>query len=367
MNRFFPVGALVFLFFLACNSQKKEENRNLTVDIEGDITLAVMDELSVMDYQAELDLYLGYAFETEGIYLFNSNGEVMHQWDAPEGGSPDDYGRIYGISFFDEESLLVLSLFNGMHRIDFSGQIVESIALPFQPGITGYQAQRKAARIDDSLYVIDLPGRVNPFDQIENKYQDPLYELWNSNNGGFEPVVVLPEESKYRQFNVINYPTFTYHDGKLYHVNDNEPVVYIYAYQGNSFVYERSIALSPPVFYEPKESLLDEDDEFYEAENYLLEVYEDRLFVFYTSGISPDVFEENMVDEDYDRLFAEHEHKWVTVIHLGTDAIAHLKLPSDLDYVQTQGPNGLFLARKNLYFSEDESDTNRFPLLRFNP
>ena len=366
MNRILAVSFCLGLF-TSCASEIPPEVDSFRIAVESEITVDVMEELSVIDYLPQQDLYLGYAGATEEIILFNSKGEVKHQWEPAEAGSPEDYGRIYGLSFFDDESLLVISLFRGVHRIDFSGQIIENIELPFQPAITGYQVQRKATRINESYYVIDLPGRVNPFDQIENKYSAPLYELWNLENGTFEPVVLIAEESKYRQYNVINFPTFTFSEGKLYHVNDNEPVVYVYSFEDNTFVFERSITLSPPVFYEPRESLLNEDDEFYEAENYLMEVYEGRLYVFYSAGIAPDVFEQNMVDEDYERLFAEHEQKWVAAVDLATGRIQYNQLPEGLDHVQTIGANGLFLARKNLYFSDDESDTNRFHLLRLQP
>jgi hypothetical protein len=366
MNKYFP-GLLFLLFFGSCAAEQTEESSALGWETVSEITLQVMEELLVLDYQATKDLYLGYSFNNEEIVLFNSEGEVKHQWAAPESGSAGDYGRIYGISFFDEESLLVLSLFRGLHRIDFSGNILEEIDLPFQPAITGYSVKKKAIRLDDTHYLLDLPGRVNPFDQIENKYDAPLYELWNTANGEFQPLVRIPEESKYRKFNVINYPTFTFSEGKLYHVNDNEPVVYVYTYSGSGFLFERSIALNPPQFYEPKESLLDEDDEFYEAENYLLEVHDGHLYIFYTSGIAPEVYKENLIDENFDQLFAEHEHKWVASVNLANDRIQYLQLPPELDYVQTLGPDGLFAVRKNLYYSEDETDTNRFLLLRFKP
>lgn len=323
----------------------------------------ILAEVTLLDYHEATGLLLTGEYFSGKFYLINAAGEVKYVIEPPEKGSPEDYGLPSSASFFDEESLLILSQNRGISRIAFDGAMLEKYDLPFQPSVLGGKLLKKARRIDAQSLVIQLEGRADFFKQIQQKYPEPLLEYWEPNSGTFAPIITLPEQSKYRQFNLINTPVFSYADSYLYLANENEPVLFVYRKEQNNFVFDKAIPLNLPQFFEPKEDLLDDDDDFYEGEIYLIEVKDGLVYVFYNTGITPEVYS-TYEEEDIWEMLALEMKNHVAIVNPETAEVHLAKLPDEVYVVEALGPNGLFVAQQNLFVNATEDDTNKRLLLQ---
>lgn len=348
----------VFVLQFGC---KQEENTSLVpiqVKIEDAFYPEILAEVTVLDYHEAKELFLVGEYFSGNFYLINKKGEVQYTIEAPEPGSLEDYGRPSSAGFFDEESILILSQTKGISRIDFNGAMLEQYELPYTPAIFGGRLSKKARRLDQQSLVIQLEGRADFFEQVQQKYPEPLLEYWEPGSGTFSPIVTLPEASKYRQFNLINTPVFSYADGYLYLANQNEPVLFVYRKEGNSFLFDKAIPLQLPQFFEPKEDLLDEDDDFYEGDIYLLEVIGNWVYVFYQTGIPPEVYARYEEDQVWEMLGLEMK-SGLALVNPETEDVRVTMLPDEVEWIEAAMGKGLFVGKQNIYVNATEDDTNK--------
>ena len=355
---------VVFVSLFACSDEETTRSKGgISIIVEDVLYPEIMADVAVLDYNERIGLFLAGEYFSGNLYLFDQYGAVQYRIQAKEKGSPEDYGSLSSVSFFDDASLLVISQTKGLSRIDFAGNILERYELPYQPTVFGGRLTKKARWVDEKSLVFLLEGRHEPFGQVESTYPNPILEYWNPELGHFSPIITMPEESKYKKGKGYDYywPQFSTTNGYLYYANENEPMLFIHKQEGKTFSLEQVIPLPLLRFYEPTLEVY-QNLFHYRGTIYLIEEKDGFIYVFYHTGASNDEVKEYTGSDRREMYFLLMKNG-VAIINRATAEVQVAMLPDEVQRVETILPNGLFMAKQNVYVNATEDDTNKRLLL----
>lgn len=358
----------IILCLLSCGPKEGDSVEIQSVEpslqIVDSIKVDFLGNLKVVDYHEAKGLWLAIDTYTYDLLLFDISGAIRHRINKPERGSETDYGVISGASFIGDDKLLISSYMYGLTLIDFDGLFLERIALPFRPAVIPTRMDQAGIILNDGKWLVDIKGRFNPLNEWRDKYPNPLLELFDPESGSFSPVIVLPEDSKNRNFNYNWGNAFASLGERILFIAQNDPTLFVYQRAGTELSFEKSIPLQPISFFEAKrEEVGDFAEDFVEGFVYRIFVNQGKVFVAYSTGISQVDFNKYNLAEDFfaSYLFIDF---YLAEVDLESGEVQHHILPALAYYPRAIGPSGTFLTEKNLIRSGAEDESTTFYLIQ---
>ena len=265
------LGALA-IFLFSC-SEKKESNitpKSFTLEITDSVQIDYLGEMALLDYDPNAEKYL---LSTNVYYEYlevDENGEIInHHRFSEEGVAP--VGQAMALGYFNGD----VTVFNppkGYYRFQDSTKVGEiNIPYPFQVFIQ--HAKLGVFESGNKIYypkpwpeTLAINMEEGAFYQA--MYRLPIIESQDKTTGDTLGALSLPENSSLLgdQIHGFPIPVYTLDENRLLLSMWLEPRFYVYAKDGDRFVYEKTVEVDIPGWVPYTPVPLDQAERFF-AEN----------------------------------------------------------------------------------------------------
>jgi len=363
--------SLIILSISILGCQNSKEEQSLTKQGEwfavDSIKVEMIGDIIPIDYLPSKDWYLAANFGRNSLFIFDGSGKVQKEFLREEGG-PNDWGYTAGSGFFRDSLILIQGNGKGIMLFDFEGKRVGDIALPFIPQFGSWDQDKKFFMVNDHKMLIDFSGRHDFMEQNRGGYPFPLFEYIDLVNNKAEPVVTLPRSSKYatpERMQMLYY-AFTYWNSQVILAPENDTKLYVYSLTNDEFEFTKEINLPIKGFVEEPENADGTigSDKIMEGEIEKLIPVNDKLFVFYFSGMDENKMNSLGLSDDYWKNLEYKSHK-VMVLDKDFNVLDDLELPEYIHRARFSNSKGQIFFPKNIYKMGEEDDGSWFYLMEY--
>ena len=376
---------LLFLLIISCDSNSGSDSDKVAIAtyelaIVDSIEVDFMEEIHLLDYDPEREIFLGYNRRSGDYLEFDMLGEILSQVNLL-GDGPNDHGGAgsFQVNYLGEGKIGVANS-SKYYIYDKDWKLIETIdyqpmenAILISAGgsmayLTNSRPQSKLARTTTTImgsayFVMQKEHHKNPF----------LFSL-NWQTGEVSPYHILPDSSLYLTSNTF-YPSladaiisYNYERNVLEIIHEIEPVIYTYDIESNppkllsakAFDYTNPNPLIGVSYTAPMEQLL--GNTLYESLNQLftgLYSFEDmQLIQFRERKAGAELIGPNESNQDKLNEFQSSDaNTWAYLIQDGKRVSQNI--PMNDPMIALQLGKGKFLSA-NYVDPDIERDTQLF-------
>lgn len=239
---------------------------------------------------------------TNSLVKFDSTGIILAQQTYPEDG-PGAVKGFSSTSISNQDELFASTNSQSIHHFDKDLNLVENLKMPFISESRGGRRNAKNMSFWNDKLLLWYPGRDGISPYIDHFFRDyPLLELFDPNTQTSDSLIRLPSTSKFSSDLFFEMPSvqFSVSEDLLYFVLSNEELIHFYSLsEGGKWL--KSIDFEPSEF-----NLIPGQKEpvGYVSGNTMYEggiegvfASEDKVIVYYRSGIKEDIFKQNELNK----------------------------------------------------------------------
>ncbi len=324
MNKssFFTLITIFAFLLFSCSEREtastpNDPSQELQFEVVDSIMVDVLENVTMLDYQSDLDQYLMKEQRGGKVLLVDGGGKIIKEVELA-GEGPNQVSMIWEGRFLDDKRLIFKELSANMdfHVFDRDFQKLEKINGPavglnaifisfFRQTFTTWTAAGKDFILGEEVNSYN-PGDIDP-DKIGGDFYNQVKTgfLYDSSQDSISYLSLYPEAWEPRKANRWigqSFPFLSFDIGRkkaavLPAIGDQ---LFLYGFDGSSLVNEKAIALSHP---ERNQEIPDESREIllYPSFSDVKTFGEYQLAIFYTA-IPEDVFMEyRSKGEDYNQ------------------------------------------------------------------
>ncbi|MEP0710310.1 hypothetical protein [Algoriphagus sp.] len=328
--------------FFACSSS---ENTEKSVKTSKEWELQIVDSIQV-DYlgriwDANFKNGFGYLrdISSNSVVKFDTTGAIVAKQTYPEDG-PGAVKWFSSTNISDQDDLYASTYTQKIHHFDKNLNLIEDLEMPFISESRGGRRNSKNITHWKNKFLLWYPGRDGISPYIDHFFRDyPLLELFDPETQMSDSLIRLPKTSKFHSDLFFNTPNvqFSVSGDLLYLALSNEELIHVYSLTEEGKWLE-SINFEPSNF-----NLIPGQKEkvghvsgntMYEGGIEGVFASDDKVIVYYRSGIKEDIFKQNELKKPTNYYkYPDFNKQFLRIYNTKSGLSNEIEVPAFIDFI----------------------------------